>query len=260
MRKLLTIGETAELLHMSASQIRYYEKEGLIHPARVDDNGYRLYDYDQTVTLEIIILLRNLAMPLKEIRETMKKGNRYDYEEIVNDSLTILNREISELEKKRHNIERMRDQFIAFKDLSYRLEKRQAREVFILNDSFIPENSIKEVYDFVQTHRLDYMDYNNELYMFYGENGTERLCLYDSKGKRDYPSLDRYTIPAGLYLSRTVRLSSYRDIPRLLDEFDREATSRGLTILEEKLSIDDLNTLLYSRDESFMTLQVRVEE
>lgn len=65
MRKYLTIGELADLMKISTSNIRYYEKDGLFSPCKIDDNGYRLYDYNELDKLESILLFRKLDIPLK---------------------------------------------------------------------------------------------------------------------------------------------------------------------------------------------------
>ena len=71
LRKYLTIGEFADIMKVSTSSIRYYEKEGLLSPCKVDDNGYRLYDFDEIYRMETILLLRKLDVPLKQLKILM---------------------------------------------------------------------------------------------------------------------------------------------------------------------------------------------
>lgn len=52
---------------LSRANIRYYEQEGLVHPAR-RKNGYRDYSPDDLETLLRIRLLRRLDVPIEEIR------------------------------------------------------------------------------------------------------------------------------------------------------------------------------------------------
>ena len=51
---------------LSRANIRYYEQEGLVHPAR-RKNGYRDYSPDDLETLLRIRLLRRLDVPIEEI-------------------------------------------------------------------------------------------------------------------------------------------------------------------------------------------------
>lgn len=48
--------------------IRYYEKEGLLHPKRLE-NGYRHYDEECANQLKLLIVLKQLGFTLKEIFE-----------------------------------------------------------------------------------------------------------------------------------------------------------------------------------------------
>ena len=57
---------------LSRANIRYYEQEGLVHPAR-RKNGYRDYSPDDLETLLRIRLLRRLDVPIEEIR-SMQAG------------------------------------------------------------------------------------------------------------------------------------------------------------------------------------------
>lgn len=64
----MNIQEVEQRLGIPRASIRYYEKEGLVHPAR-GVNNYRDYTEEDVRTLEKICLLRRLDMPIETIRE-----------------------------------------------------------------------------------------------------------------------------------------------------------------------------------------------
>ena len=68
----MTIKEVEERLNMPRANIRYYEQEGLICPARAE-NGYREYTEEDVRMLERIQLLRALRCTVSEIR-ALKEG------------------------------------------------------------------------------------------------------------------------------------------------------------------------------------------
>ncbi len=69
----LTIGQFAEISEISASMLRHYDRIGLMRPAAVDpDTRYRFYREDQVRTAELIRLLRDLDVPLREIRTLLE--------------------------------------------------------------------------------------------------------------------------------------------------------------------------------------------
>src|SRR4029077_17490582 len=68
----LTIGQVARLSGLTTRALRHYDKLGVLRPAEVaDGNGYRLYDRDQVEIARHIRILRELEVPLDEIRRIL---------------------------------------------------------------------------------------------------------------------------------------------------------------------------------------------
>lgn len=70
----MTIKEMEELAEMPRANIRFYESEGLLSPAR-NVNGYRDYSQEDLAVLRKIKLLRSLHMSLDEIK-SLHTGQR----------------------------------------------------------------------------------------------------------------------------------------------------------------------------------------
>lgn len=64
----VTIGEFSRLCHLSAKTLRYYHDISLLVPAGVDSTGYRRYAPGQVDDAHLIRRLRDLDMPIAEIR------------------------------------------------------------------------------------------------------------------------------------------------------------------------------------------------
>ncbi len=60
---------------MTTDTVRYYEKEGLLAPARKTDAGYRLYDEDAVRRLRFIRQAQQCGFSLTEIRELLTLKN-----------------------------------------------------------------------------------------------------------------------------------------------------------------------------------------
>ena len=56
-----------ELTGITRQNIRYYERQGLLEPARDTGNAYRDYSGEDLRRLKLIKMLRMLDMPIKEI-------------------------------------------------------------------------------------------------------------------------------------------------------------------------------------------------
>ena len=74
---------------LSRANIRYYEQEGLVHPAR-RKNGYRDYSPDDLETLLRVRLLRRLDVPIEDIR-AMQAG-KLSLSEALSQRLAALRR------------------------------------------------------------------------------------------------------------------------------------------------------------------------
>lgn len=68
----MKIKEVENLLSVSRSNIRFYEKEGLLSPER-EENNYRDYSEQDVNTLKKILALRKLGFTVEEI-SSMQKG------------------------------------------------------------------------------------------------------------------------------------------------------------------------------------------
>lgn len=69
---MLTIGKVAERSQVTADSIRYYEREGLIKPARKSESGYRLYTEEAIRRIEFIKQAQQCGFSLADIRELLE--------------------------------------------------------------------------------------------------------------------------------------------------------------------------------------------
>ncbi|GAB1778543.1 MerR family transcriptional regulator [Priestia megaterium] len=60
-------GQAAKKLGLTVRTLRYYDQIGLLHPSSKAENGKRSYSETDLITLEKITLLKNLAVPLRDI-------------------------------------------------------------------------------------------------------------------------------------------------------------------------------------------------
>jgi DNA-binding transcriptional MerR regulator len=68
MPKTLSIGDFAEITHLSVKTLRHYHEVGLLEPASVDSRtGYRSYTLDQVPTAQVVLRFRELGMPVREV-------------------------------------------------------------------------------------------------------------------------------------------------------------------------------------------------
>jgi DNA-binding transcriptional MerR regulator/effector-binding domain-containing protein len=69
---LLTIGDFSRMTHLSVKALRHYHDVGVLEPAAIDPfTGYRSYDTSQVPAAQVIRRLRDLNMPLDQIRAVL---------------------------------------------------------------------------------------------------------------------------------------------------------------------------------------------
>ncbi|NCB63631.1 MAG: MerR family transcriptional regulator [Clostridia bacterium] len=110
----MTIKELEEALGMTRANIRFYEREGLLEPAR-QENGYRDYSEEDLETLRKIKLLRQLQFDLSEIR-ALQKGEK-DLAAALGERETEFTRGMADLEAARTLCLRMEAEGAGYGDM-----------------------------------------------------------------------------------------------------------------------------------------------
>lgn len=77
-----TVKEVSELTGISVRTLHYYDEIGLFKPTEVTEAGYRLYDDKAIEKLGQILVFRELALPLADIKLIMDNPN-LDYNSIL---------------------------------------------------------------------------------------------------------------------------------------------------------------------------------
>lgn len=92
----MNINELEQRTGITGQNIRFYEKKGLLHPARNAANNYRQYTQEDVETLRVIRILRKLDMPIEQIREVLSREVMLD--EALQEHLQVLTQKKAELE------------------------------------------------------------------------------------------------------------------------------------------------------------------
>ena len=88
---MLKISEFSKLSHLTVKALRFYEKEGLLKPASIDEwNGYRFYETSQLETAASIKSYRQLDLSIDEIKAIFSGT---DVKEILQEKSKALTKE-----------------------------------------------------------------------------------------------------------------------------------------------------------------------
>lgn len=100
-----SISEAAEKSGISAKMIRYYEKSGLLPPARRTPSGYRTYSDKSIDTLRFVRRARDLGFSVKDVEELLTLWS--DQNRASADVKKLAQAHVDALARKKEEIEGM---------------------------------------------------------------------------------------------------------------------------------------------------------
>ena len=130
----LSIGQMAELNHVSEQTLRLYDKEGLLVPRCVDPvTGYRYYHIIQSAKLDLIQNMKVYGMTLRQIRSFLDSNDPAALRALLTEQADSIEERIRQLRRSQSAITRTLD--------NYRRYEAMPRngEIFL---EYIPERRI----------------------------------------------------------------------------------------------------------------------
>ncbi len=91
-------GEFAEIVGVSKQTLIHYDKIGLFSPEVTDSNKYRYYSHNQLETFPVISMLKELGVPLEQIKETIKNGSPTVLIDLLSKKKTDIDKKIRRLD------------------------------------------------------------------------------------------------------------------------------------------------------------------
>jgi DNA-binding transcriptional MerR regulator len=110
----MQVKEIEQLLNISKDNLRYYESEGLIFPAR-KANGYRDYSGEDVERLKKVLVLRKLNVPVADIREILN-GTK-DLNDALDETRRRIDQEIASMNEAKTICEEIEKEHISINEL-----------------------------------------------------------------------------------------------------------------------------------------------
>lgn len=247
-------GEFAKLCNVNKKTLFYYDEIGLFKPEVVMENGYRYYSIYQLEIFHIIYLLKDIGVPLKEIKFFMDNRNPKNIVELFEYKTKEIESEINKLKRKQ---EIMSNKIKTIKEFEKIREdiiiEEQDEEFLVLSDSV---DKSKFPYDSeVYMKHLNYC-YENDIYIGYPIGFIKSIEDLYSKNKDSYTyyyakvnennKKDIFIKPKGRYLVGYMK-DSYLNISNLYDK------------LLNYIKVNNLEVIGYSYEE-FLLDSVAVKD
>ena len=115
---LFTIGQFAALHGINKKTLMWYDEIGLFQPAVIsEENGYRYYNYYQSSVLETILMLRDMKVPLADIKSFIKNRSAESMEILLKERIKELNTAIASMKAVRAKLYSRHDDMAALLEL-----------------------------------------------------------------------------------------------------------------------------------------------
>ena len=219
-----TIKEVSKIAGISVRTLQYYDKIGLLKPTAHSNAGYRLYSDSELITLQHILLFRELEFPLKEIKEIINSENF--------DKDIALEQQINLLILKKERLENLilfakGIKLLGVDYMNFTAYAKQAKEFW---------GNTKEFKEFEkkQKNRSDEETkiVNQKLMLIFAEFGKIKSEKYESKEAQNLVKKLKNFITDNFYICSNEILSglgkmyaSGGDFTKNIDEFAGEGTA-----------------------------------
>ena len=105
MTTTVSVGRFATITHLSVKTLRHYHQVGLLEPAEVDPHtGYRYYALEQLPTAQLIRRLRDLRMPVADVRAVLVAGSPAERDTLIAAHIDHLEAELATTQAAVHSL------------------------------------------------------------------------------------------------------------------------------------------------------------
>lgn len=151
----LTIGQMAELNHVTTQTLRLYDREGLLKPEfQEKSNGYRYYHLNQCAQLDMIQTMKICGMTLRQIRQQLENSSLEELHIFLQEQDRLLEEKMHQLSDSRKSIHRLCENIGQLKSLP------PIGELFL---EYVPERRIDTLYTEIDYFTDGYAGYERML-------------------------------------------------------------------------------------------------
>jgi DNA-binding transcriptional MerR regulator len=99
MSSTVGVGRFATITHLSVKTLRHSQQVGLLEPAEIDPStGYRYYTLDQLPTAQLVRRLRDLRMPVADVRAVLIASSPHERDTSIAAHIDHLETELAKLD------------------------------------------------------------------------------------------------------------------------------------------------------------------
>lgn len=268
----LTTGELARMLGVSKQTVIYYDRVGLISPAKRDEKDYRYYTLEQADELDSIITFRDLGVSIDVLRDYLSERNVQSCIEMLKKQKLNVDAEIKKLDRIRKKIDArtaLLEKVIAVKDLNRVEFTEQPREYYMVEKCMqFDEKSYMQSFIALCNHskKLE-IDFENPVCNIINkedilEGNYKKVSYFGIKIPEDFKGfpIEWQEKPQGIYAS-TYHRGHYETMHLAYERLLRAIKNKGYEICGNAYEMDLLSTLTsLDKDEYMKHISIQVSK
>lgn len=269
MKRYYKIGELVKTYNIGRDAIKYYEELEILKPTR-DKNGYRLYSIDDVCKLNLIRELRNLNIPMKEIKKYLEKRDVESTKKMLKEEMNIIENKIEILLNQKRNIQsrlKVIEQSINKNDFkTLKVKYYDERKALVVGGNVDCNESVDYLIQKLRKELEDnfYIIGNNNIGSIFDSKSIEKGRIDKYKHViaflEDDSEISNFSLKKGDYISCTYK-GKYANNRKYLKAMYNYAKENGYKIVGDPIEIYDVDIYETSNEDEFITsLEVRIEK
>ncbi|MDD2981068.1 MAG: MerR family transcriptional regulator [Hespellia sp.] len=255
--KLFTIGQFADMQRINKKTLMWYDEVGLFKPAVVnEENGYRYYNYYQSIELEEILLLREMKVSISDIQNFMRCRSAESMESLLRGKIAELDENIRSLKAVRSRLTRRHSDMEALLNLDLsQISVIEKEPQYLATVQTSPEQSLEddieavihetEKYNLPSMYQVSYGSMLSVENLYAGRFDHYTLLFIQMPNLQNKKGLHKQ--PGGTYLqafskgSWDMLPSRYQDILRYAEQNQLRLTGYAYEVGMNEMVIDTMD-------------------
>lgn len=194
----LSTGQFSKLCKVPKHVLYYYDEIDLFKPESIDSNGYRYYAYHQYYAFTVITFLKDMGMPLEDIKKYLDVRSPQQLTSILSQRLDTIENQIQTLEMSKNFISHTLSmlQIAELQPANTCMLVNSAEELIIISKAIDTHNSHGYLTDYI-----NFCEDNNILFANYIGSITHKDKIFAKQ----------YEAPSHLFVTKLNHKSSEND-------------------------------------------------
>lgn len=265
--KYFLTGEFAKIMNVTKNTLFHYDKIGLFSPEIKLDNEYRYYSVQQMESMRIILMLKELGMPLTEIKEYLDGNTTEDLLLLYEQEAKKITQRLQDLKEKKEWIcgQQLEIQEFSSTDISQIYQRKYPARYYLFTQApSSDERTInKKIGNLIELYNETSQSYGYKI-CFIQHSSNVKQHIYN-----DYtnvalilskkPKGTKYkTRPAGIYLI-VYHKGHWNSIADAYTRLINYANEHDISIEDDFFEIDVIDRLYVKDYNEFVTeISVRI--